>query len=103
MQNNNDSFQQKPIRTLGLFGILSLCVIMFLLSVFDNINSDRHLPSHTSITNDRALRGKIISKDGYTLSRSSKTYKATVFTQSINPNKQEMLVKLFSIYSGINE
>jgi len=103
MQDNGGSFQQKPIRTLGLFGILSLCVIMFLLSVLDNISSDRHLPSHTSITNDRALRGKIISKDGYTLSRSSKTYKATVFTQSINPNKQEMFVKLFSIYSGMNE
>ena len=103
MQENGGTFKQKPIRTLVLFTLLLLAVSGFLVSIFKTITSQRHLPSHTAITHDRALRGKVISSDGYTLSRSSKTYQATLFTQSIQADKKELLVRLFAIYSGVDE
>ena len=103
MSKESRGFQQKPIRTLSLFVVLTLAVIIFLASTFDTVSLDRKLPSHTSITHNRALRGKIISQDGYTLSRSTKTYTATIFTQSIQSNKKDLFIKLFSIYSNIDE
>lgn len=103
MRETGEAFKQKPIRTLALFTLLLLAVFGFLTSIFKTVSHDRHLPSHTAIVHDRALRGKIISEDGYTLSRSSKTYQATVFTQSIDPGKRDLLIRLFSIYSGVDE
>ncbi len=103
MQREGGTFKQKPIRTLALFVLLLLAISGFLVSIFKTISGKRHLPSHTAITHDRALRGKIISSDDYTLSRSSKTYQATIFTQSIDPDKKELLIRLFSIYSGVDE
>jgi len=99
MEVEGGTFKQKPIRTLALFTILLFAVLGFLSSIFHTLSIPRHLPAHTAISHDRALRGKIISQDGYTLSISSKTYQATLFTQSINPNKKELLIKLFAIYS----
>ncbi len=103
MQETGGAFKQKPIRTLALFVLLLFAVSGFLISVFKTVSQDRHLPSHTATIHDRALRGEIISRDGYTLSRSSKTYQATLFTQSIDPDKRELLIRLFSIYSGADE
>ena len=103
MQKKGGTFKQKPIRTLVLFVLLLLAVMGFLFSIFHTITAKRHLPSHTAVIHDRALRGKIISSDDYTLSRSSKTYQATLFTQSIDPDKKTLLIRLFSIYSGIDE
>ena len=102
MQNSKGGFRQKPIRTLTLFVLLSLAIIGFVISVTKTALKDRDLPSRDSIIHNRGLRGKIISKDGYTLSKSSKTYQATIFTQSLNPNKKDLFIKLFSIYSGID-
>ena len=103
MREKGDTFKQKPIRTLLLFAFLLLAIMGFLASVFKTISTKRHLPSHTAITHDRALRGKVISSDGYTLSRSSKTYQATIFTQSIDPDKKKLFLRLFAIYSGVDE
>ncbi len=103
MHDSGGTFKQKPIRTLALFVMLLLAIFAFLASVFKTVTGERHLPSHTAVTHDRALRGKIISQDGYTLSQSSKTYQATIFTQSIDPDKRELLIRLFSIYSNIDE
>jgi len=103
MQQHRGAFKQKPIRTLALFVILLAAILGFVASIYKTVTTQRHLPSHTAITHDRALRGKIISQDGYTLSRSSKTYQATLFTQSINPEKKALLIKLFAIYSNLDE
>ncbi|NKQ41368.1 MAG: penicillin-binding protein 2 [Sulfurovum sp.] len=103
MQDSEGAFKQKPIRTLALFVILVLAIVGFLVSVSDTISADRKLPPSTATTHDRALRGKIISADGYTLGRSSKKYQATIFTQSINPDKKDLLIKLFAIYSSNDE
>jgi len=103
MQNRERTFVQKPIRTLVLYVLLVLAILGFVISIFHTVTERRRLPSHTAMIHDRALRGKIISRDGYTLSRSNKTYQATLFTQSIEPAKKSLLIRLFSIYSNIDE
>jgi len=86
-----------------LFLILCLILLGFLISVYNTITSDRRVPSHHTTIKDRSLRGTIYSKDGYILSDSEKTYKAIVRNESIKPEKKELFIKLFSIYSGISE
>ncbi len=64
---------------------------------------DRKIPrTHTS-ESDTALRGNIITQDGFVLATSEKFYKAVVDSRSIDPNKRELFVKLYSIYSGESE
>ncbi len=86
-----------------LYFLFVILVFSFLFSVFNTITSDRRIPAKTSVIHDRSLRGDIISKDGYTLSSSYKLYQATVYAKGIDPNKKELFIKLFSIYSGIDE
>ena len=50
---------------------------------------------------ERALRGNIISAEGYTISRSIKTYSVSIHTKYLDPLKKDFFLKLFSIYSDI--
>ena len=90
-------------KLLLLYVMLLILVSIFLSSVYRTIHSDRQIPSKMSSVQNRSLRGDIISKDGYIIASSYKFYRAVVHSQSIKPNKKELFVKLFSIYSGINE
>ena len=47
-----------------------------------------------------ALRGDIVTKN-YKVAKSEKIYKVTINPQYIDPNKKELFVNLFSIYTGI--
>lgn len=47
------------------------------------------------------MRGNIYSSDGFTLAISKKLYKVSVNPKSIDPNKKDLFINLFSIYSGI--
>jgi len=97
----NRIMHQRQYKTLGLFYLLILAVVIFLYSVFSTISSERRIPSHNSIIHDRSFRGAIISADNYTLSRSYKTYKAVIRGASIKKEKKELFIELFSIYSDI--
>ena len=61
----------------------------------------RHLPALTTKNTSKAMRGNILSADGFTLASTSKLYKAVVNTRYIDPDKKELFIELFSIYSGI--
>ncbi|EFK95958.1 cell division protein FtsI, partial [sediment metagenome] len=78
-----------------------LAFAIFLFSTLRTIFSDRDLPSHTSTINDRSIRGEIISKDNYTISKSQKIYQVGIRTESINPDNKELFISLFSLYSDI--
>ncbi len=93
----------RSVKLLFLFFLVIVLVSGFLSAVFHTIESDRKLPPHTSVIHDRALRGAIVSKDGYTISRSNKTYEATVHARSIDPGKKDLFIRLFAIYSGMGE
>ena len=92
---------QRKYKISGLFILLSIIILVFLLSVLKTITSERRIPSHNSTLHDRSYRGDIISADDYTLSASQKTYQAVIRGASIVPEKKEVFIKLFSIYSGI--
>jgi len=103
MEDNSVAFQRRSSKLLFLFALILLLVGIFLSSVFRTIASDRHLPARTATVHDRSLRGKIISKDNYTMSLPHKTYKAIVYAPGIDPEKMDMFVRLFGIYSRISE
>ncbi|MDD5359160.1 MAG: penicillin-binding protein 2 [Sulfurovaceae bacterium] len=98
---NNDYYSQKSTKILILFLLFVLAFGIFLFSTLKTIFSDRDLPSHTSIINDRSIRGEIISKDNYTVSKSQKIYQVSIRAESINPDNKELFISLFSLYSDI--
>ena len=83
-----------------LFFLLSLGFLVFVGALLYWAQIDRRLPRLYAKDVDSALRGSIITKNGYTVARSKKLYKAVVDTRNINPDKKEMFLKLYSIYSG---
>jgi len=99
----NNAIYQRKYKITGLFIILAIAMLIFLSSVLKTITSDRRIPSHNSTIHDRSFRGSIISADKYTLSNSEKTYQAVIRGASIVPEKKAVFIKLFSIYSGIDE
>lgn len=62
----------------------------------------RDLPSLYTKDSSKAQRGSIISADGFHIATTKKLYKAVVNTLYIDPQKMELFVELFSIYSGIS-
>lgn len=98
---NNYYYSQKSTKILILFLVFVLAFTIFLFSALKTIFSDRDLPSHTSIINDRSIRGEIISKDNYTISKSQKIYQVSIRAESINPDNKELFISLFSLYSDI--
>ncbi len=97
----NRAIFQRKYKITVLFLLLVLAMTIFLSSILKTITSERKVPSHNKILHDRSFRGAIISKDGYTLSNSNKTYQAVIRGASIKPNMKNTFLKLFSIYSGI--
>ena len=103
MKEGHVTFQNRSTKLLILYSVLSVLVLLFLGSVWRTIHSDRYLPYQHATRQDRAVRGTIISADGYTLSLPRKQYKAVVYAPGIDPEKQKLFVHLFSIYSHIPE
>lgn len=102
-RTQNKAIDQRKNKITILFLLLALLMGIFLFSVMKTISSDRRIPTHHSTIYDRSFRGAIISRDGYTLSSSQKTYQAVIHGASIVPEKKALFVKLFSIYSNIPE
>ena len=86
---------------LGIFMIIALLLIVFLVTIVVTINGKRDTNNRFATVEDKAIRGSIISADGYALSYSQKQYRAEVHTLSIDTKKRELFLNLFSIYSGI--
>ena len=67
-----------------------------------NALKPRRTPSLYAKEGTRAGRGSIISADGFHLATTKKLYKAVVNTRYIDPQKKELFIQLFHIYSGIS-
>ena len=76
---------------------------MFLSAIFITIVKPRHLPSLYAQNSSKAHRGDIISADNFHIATTQKLYKAVVNTRYIDPQKEELFVELFSIYSGLEK
>ena len=83
--------------TLG-FGFLFFLAMMLVI-----VLNTRDLPSLYTQESSRAKRGSIISADGFHITTTKKLYKAVVNTTYIDPEKKELFVELFSIYSGMSQ
>lgn len=95
------STQTKKLILLTL--IILLLFLIFLAVMLKNALLPRHLPFTTKKVTEKASRGNIISSDGFTIASTEKLYKAVVDTRTIDSDKKELFIKLFSIYSNIDE
>ena len=95
--------QNKLYKIAVLFLLLFFGFLIFLLAVFKIVIDDRKLPALKISEKNRAVRGSIITKDGFCVASSKKLYKISVNTKCIDPDKKELFIKLFSIYSGMKE
>ncbi len=86
-----------------LFFLLTLAFITFLArALYILLDDDKNLPSLHSSEINRAVRGDIISKDGFTLATTKKLYMAEIDTRNLNSSQKNLFVKLFSIYSELD-
>ena len=99
----NKAIHQRKYKITVLFLLLALAMGIFLSSVLKTVSTERRIPSHNKTIHDRSFRGAIISADNYTLSNSQKTYQAVIRGASVKPEKKDLFIKLFSIYSNIPE
>ena len=104
MQNRQreEILRRRARKLYVLYLLFVVLILIFLFVVFRTIISDRRIPPATATIHDRSLRGRIISKDGYTVSSSQKLYRASVYANAMKPEKKDLFLKLFSIYSGIS-
>lgn len=86
-----------------LFLILILLLGIFFIALYYNITSNRKLPTLEVSKKEISQRGTIYSSDGFNLASSKNLYKVSVMKNSINKDKIELFIRLFSIYSGENE
>ncbi|SFP28548.1 peptidoglycan D,D-transpeptidase FtsI family protein [Hydrogenimonas thermophila] len=93
----------KKTKLLLLLIIFTFGIFVFIGSISHTAIKERHIPRLVISETNRALRGDILSKEGFKLAFSQKLYKAMVNTYNIDPDKKDLFIKLFSIYSGISE
>ncbi|PSM51884.1 cell division protein FtsI / penicillin-binding protein [Campylobacter blaseri] len=80
--------------------IVPLLLSLFILAAYYWANTDRNLPTLQLKKENLSIRGDIISQDGFILAHSKKLHKITVDTRSIDINKLDMFINLYSIYTG---
>ena len=95
--------RSKSKKIFLLYSLISLAFIIFLSVMLLTVLKYRNLPSLYTKEKSKAQRGNIISADGFHIATTKKLYKAVVNTHYIDPQKKELFIKLFSIYSGIKE
>ncbi|WP_096028947.1 peptidoglycan D,D-transpeptidase FtsI family protein [Campylobacter lanienae] len=87
-------------KVYAVFALVILAIFVFLVVIFYRSSIERRLPKLQSSDYTSALRGSILSKDGFSLASSQKLFKAMVDTRNIDPNKKELFIKLYTLYSG---
>ncbi|HZF70618.1 penicillin-binding protein 2 [Sulfuricurvum sp.] len=92
----------KSKKILALFLVLMFGFVIFLAVMLYTAVHTRAIPSIYSEESGKAQRGSIISADGFHIATTQKLYKAVVNTRNIDPDKEELFIQLFSIYSGIS-
>lgn len=97
-----ESKKNKVSKVAFAFCMALLFMIIFLVSTFF-LTSKRLVPNTEKDQYSLALRGSIITKDNFTLSNSRQIYRAEVDLRSIDKDKLDFFLKLFQIYSGIND
>lgn len=95
-------YTNKAKKIFTLFFVLLLGFLIFLAVMLYTALHKRDIPSIYSEESAQAQRGTIVSADGFHIATTQKLYKAVVNTRNIDPDKKELFVQLFSIYSGMS-
>lgn len=98
--NSSSPYKIRILIIYFLSAILLMTILLFAF-IFKITCGDKKAPNLAVTKIDHSIRGKIYSNDGYTLATSEKLYKVSINPKSIDPNKKELFINLFSIYSGI--
>lgn len=92
----------KSQKIVLLYILIASAFVIFLVVMFSLSLKERDLPSLYTQKSSKAKRGSIISADGFHIATTKKLYKAVVNNRYIDPEKKELFIQLFSIYSGID-
>jgi cell division protein FtsI (penicillin-binding protein 3) len=84
-----------------LFFLIILAFFIFLIVMIGNIISNKNIPNLYIEKETRAIRGSIITADGFHVAKSEKLYKAVINKRYLDNDKKDLFVSLFSIYSNI--
>ena len=98
MEKKIHSRRNKILFTL-LTIIFAFCILIF--SISKTISNDRHIPSLNTTKLDLAVRGNILSADNFKIATSKKIYTASINLKSLDLDKKELFINLFSIYSNM--
>jgi cell division protein FtsI (penicillin-binding protein 3) len=90
----------KSTKIMVLYLVIVIGFIIFLSVMFFVVVEPRKLPTMYAQESSKAQRGDIISADGFHIATTKKLYKAIVNTKYIDPQKKELFIELFCIYSG---
>jgi len=94
--------RNKSKKILLLYLLIGLAFSVFLGVMLMSAVKYRQIPSLYAQESSKAGRGSIISADGFHIATTKKLYKAVVNTKYIDPEKEDLFVQLFSIYSGMS-
>ncbi len=97
-----EQIAQQKVRVLIFFALFVFFTAIFLAKMGYEALGERELPPQKTTLHNKSMRGKIISKDGFTLSESTKLYKAMIYAKGIEEGKRDLFINLFSIYSGMD-
>ena len=74
--------------------MIPIFMLILLFVFYQHATKDRNLPKLEVTDKDLAIRGNIISKDGYRIANSHKLYKATIDTRNLDPNKKDLFSRI---------
>lgn len=100
---SQDLSQSRSVSIAVLYFLIIFFLLLLLFVVCFKVFSPRKPPTLIADRNEIAQRGTIYSSDGFNLSSSKNLYKVSVIKKSIDPDKIDLFIKLFSIYSGMEE
>lgn len=96
MQSHN---KNRVSKVVFAFAMAAVAMVFFLIATFV-LTSKRNLPNTEKEQYTIALRGNIITKDGFIITSSKEVYRAEIDLRSINGAKFDLFLKLFQIYSN---
>ena len=101
MKNKKKDTKISSVFIIFIFAPILLAI--FLGAVYHWANTDRKLPRLHTVETNSAIRGAIITQDEYIVSNSTKLYKVSIDSRSIDKHKLDLFVKLYCIYTGDSE
>jgi cell division protein FtsI (penicillin-binding protein 3) len=92
----------KTKKIVILFSLIFFCLTILMFSVFRTVTEKRNMPSLKGEKTELAVRGDVVSADNFKIASSKKLYKAAIDTRYLDPDKKELFLNLFSIYSNVD-